>query len=133
MTDVLVDKDVVSFVFKGHPIGSRYARLLADTWPTISFMTVAELERWMILGRWGPAKRARFEEFQRLFSTIPFEHELCVAWATVMVDAQRSGFRIEPSDAWVAASAILYDLPLITHNRADYRGVPGLQIISLPE
>jgi hypothetical protein len=29
-----------------------------------------------------------------------------------------------------AATALLYDLPLVTHNHGDYRGVPGLALIS---
>src|SRR5207244_7468115 len=46
MTEVIVDTDVVSFVFKNHPIGSRYDPELAGKVAAISFMTVAELERW---------------------------------------------------------------------------------------
>jgi ABC-type Zn uptake system ZnuABC Zn-binding protein ZnuA len=34
--------------------------------------------------------------------------------------------RIETADAWIAATALLYDAPLLTHNRKDYGGVPGL-------
>jgi predicted nucleic acid-binding protein len=48
----------------------------------------------------------------------------------VTVAAQASGYRIECADARIAATALLYDLPLVTHNRADYRGVPGLALIS---
>jgi len=36
--------------------------------------------------------------------------------------------RIETADAWIAATALLYDVPLLTHNKADYLGVPGLQL-----
>jgi predicted nucleic acid-binding protein len=46
------------------------------------------------------------------------------------VAAQARGYRIECADAWIAATALLYDIPLVTHNRTDYRGVPGLNIIS---
>jgi predicted nucleic acid-binding protein len=44
-----------------------------------------------------------------------------------MVAARRNGRRIETADAWIAATALLYDAPLLTHNEADYLGVPGLQ------
>jgi predicted nucleic acid-binding protein len=46
------------------------------------------------------------------------------------VAAQAAGRRIECADAWIAATALLYDAPLVTHNRDDYLGVPGLRIIS---
>jgi predicted nucleic acid-binding protein len=44
--------------------------------------------------------------------------------------AQAAGRRIECADAWIAATALLYNAPLVTHNRADYLGVPGLSMIS---
>ena len=31
---------------------------------------------------------------------------------------------------WIAATAIRYNLPLLTHNAADYAGVAGLQLVS---
>jgi hypothetical protein len=53
MTPVVVDTDVVSFLFKNHPIGLLYDPELAGRVGLISFMTVAELERWTIQYRWG--------------------------------------------------------------------------------
>jgi len=52
-----------------------------------------------------------------------------------MVAARAVGRRIESADAhpckrWIAATAILYGAALITHNRSDYLGVPGLTLIS---
>jgi predicted nucleic acid-binding protein len=38
--------------------------------------------------------------------------------------------RIECADAWIAATALLYSVPLVTHNRNDYLGVPDLTLIS---
>ena len=51
-------------------------------------------------------------------------------WAEVTVAAQERGRRIECADAWVAATALRHDVPLVTHNRADYLGVSGLTLIS---
>ncbi|MGA2771966.1 MAG: hypothetical protein ABSG26_14225 [Bryobacteraceae bacterium] len=45
-----------------------------------------------------------------------------------MVAARRNGRRIETANAWIAATALLYDVPLLTHNKTDYLGVPGLQL-----
>ena len=47
-----------------------------------------------------------------------------------MVAARRAGRRLETADAWIAATAVLYDAPLITHNVSDYLGVPGLKLIT---
>ena len=48
MSRVVVDTDVVSFIFKNHPIGAIYESDLAGRTLLISFMTLAELDRWAI-------------------------------------------------------------------------------------
>ena len=93
-------------------------------------MTVAELERWALQSHWGVARRGRLNWYLQPYAILPFDRALCTKWAEVMVAAQARGFRIECADAWIAATALLYDLLLVTHNRDDYRGVPGLKIIS---
>jgi hypothetical protein len=45
MNRVVADTDVISFLFKNHPIGKRYDPELAGRVALISFMTVAEVER----------------------------------------------------------------------------------------
>jgi tRNA(fMet)-specific endonuclease VapC len=39
-------------------------------------------------------------------------------WAEVTVAAQSRGRRIECADAWIAATALRHDVPLVTHNRS---------------
>lgn len=38
--------------------------------------------------------------------------------------------RAAAGDAWIAATALLLDVPLITHNGAHFTGIDGLTIIS---
>jgi predicted nucleic acid-binding protein len=47
-------------------------------------------------------------------------------------DSRRSrrGRQIGWADAWVAATALLHGIPLITHNAKDYRGVDRLVVVS---
>jgi tRNA(fMet)-specific endonuclease VapC len=45
-------------------------------------------------------------------------------------EARKSGHTIETADAWIAATALLHDIPLVTHNSKDYAGVDGLKIIT---
>ncbi|MFM8478816.1 MAG: hypothetical protein ACKOEO_23775 [Planctomycetaceae bacterium] len=56
--------------------------------------------------------------------------DLCSVWATLRVDAERKGRHLSNSDAWIAATAVLLDVPLLTHNRKDYASLESLQIIS---
>ena len=64
------------------------------------------------------------------FTVVPSSPDLCRKWAEVMVAAQAVGRRIECADAWIAATASIYGVPLVAHNQSDYLGVPGLTLIS---
>jgi len=130
MTRVVVDTDVVSFLFKNHPIGALYEADLAGCTLLISFMTLAELDRWAIQSKWGAARREWLRLYVERFVLLPYSRRLCTMWAEVTVAAQERGRRIECADAWVAATALRHDVPLVTHNRADYLGVSGLTLIS---
>ena len=130
MSRLVIDTDVVSFLFKNHSVARLYDSELQGHTLLLSFMTVAELDRWVIQRQWGEARRTWLNRYLSPFVVLPFDRALCNKWAEVTVAAQARGFRIECADAWIAATALLYDLPLVTHNRSDYLGVPGLKIIS---
>ncbi|SRR5258708_1083531 len=130
MSSIVVDTDVVSFLFKNHPLGAQYEADLAGHTLVISFMTLAELDRWAIQSKWGDARQRWLRTYLEPFVILPYTRALCTKWAEVTVAAQASGYRIECADAWIAATALLYDLPLVTHNGDDYRGVPDLEVIS---
>ena len=130
MSRVVVDTDVVSFLFKRHPFAFQYLPDLANRTPLISFMTVAELDRWVLQARWGEAQRERLRQYLEPFAVLPYNRALCTKWAEITVAAQSRGLRIDCADAWIAATALLCDAPLITHNNSNYLGVPGLSLIS---
>ena len=130
ISSLIVDTDVVSFLFKSHSLAEPYLRLLQNHEWLISFMTEAELEQWVLGAHWGANRIASMRVFLRKFGRIGSSRDLILKWAEVRVAARRSGRPIEASDAWIAATALLYDAPLVTHNRSDYLGVPGLKLIS---
>ena len=68
-----------------------------------------------------------------VFTVIDSSGLLCRRWAEVREQARRSGRIIQPSDAWLAATALLYSVPLLTHNVADFAGIAGLTVISETE
>ena len=50
---VVVDTDVVSYIFKGDTRGDAYRRHLVGRLGIVCFMTVAELDRWALNHSWG--------------------------------------------------------------------------------
>ena len=130
MKPVVLDTDVVSFLFKNDSRAQSYLPHLNDQQWLISFMTEAELEQWALLSRWHAKRIDWLRVFLARFGIVPSSHDLVIKWAEVMVAARRAGRRLETADAWIAATAVLYEAPLITHNANDYLGVPGLRVIT---
>src|SRR5450432_1219578 len=98
-TTVVVDTDVVSYLFKSHPIAFQYLPDLTDRTPLISFMTLAELDRWVLEAHWGEARRKRLHEYLERFVVLPYDRDLCTKWADVTVAAQTCGRRIDCAES----------------------------------
>jgi predicted nucleic acid-binding protein len=130
MTPAVVDTDVVSFLFKNDSRAQVYLPLMRNRDLLVSFMTEAELEQWILLAKWGVDRVRRFRIFMTGFVSVPSSRDLILQWAGVMVAARANGRRIEAADAWIAATTLLYDAVLITHNPKDNLGVPNLHVFS---
>ena len=130
MTPVVVDTDVVSFLFKNDSRAQLYLPMMRNRDLLVSFMTEAELEQWILLAKWGVDRVRRFRVFMTGFASVPSSRHLIARWAEAMVAARANGRRIEAADAWIAATALLYGATLITHNPKDYLGVPNLLVFS---
>jgi predicted nucleic acid-binding protein len=130
MTPVVVDTDVVSFLFKNDSRAQLYLPLMRNRDLLVSFMTEAELEQWILLANWGVDRVRRVRIFMTGFASVPSSRDLILQWAGVMVAARANGRRIEAADAWIAATALLYGAALLTHNPKDYLGLPNLSVLS---
>jgi predicted nucleic acid-binding protein len=93
-------------------------------------MVEAELEHWALKSKWGPARIDWMRKLLDKCHRAAASPDLSRLWAQVVFEAGRVGRTIDTADAWNAATAILYDIPLVTNNASDYRGVPGLKIFS---
>jgi tRNA(fMet)-specific endonuclease VapC len=127
---VVVDTDVVSFIFKGDTRGDLYRPHLAGQIAVVAAQTRAELELWALERNWGMRRLDRLREELRNYVLAPFSEAVCLRWAQVIDNAKRAGRPVSTADAWVAATALAYAVPLVTHNREDFAGAPGLTIIS---
>ncbi len=130
MDFIVLDTNIISYLFKKDTRGDLYAPHLENKLGCLSFMTMAELDQWADMHNWGVRKRAELETFLQPSTVIESDRELCRQWAALRSQVQRDGFQIETADAWIAATALLYHVPLVTHNRAHFSRVRGLQLIS---
>lgn len=79
----------------------------------------------------GPDRLERLTTFLARFVIVLPDRALCRTWAEVMDSARRQGRPIGTADAWIAATAVARDLPLLTHNEADYAGVERLRLLPI--
>jgi predicted nucleic acid-binding protein len=133
MKRIILDTDVVSFLFRGDARAKKYQPHLAGREAVISFMTLAELRLWALVRRWGDGRRRQLERHLRRFAVHPYDPALCTLWAEVTHLARIKGRALQTADAWIAATAKLHELPLVTHNASDCQGVDGLHVITEPD
>ena len=97
----------------------------------LSFQSAAELWSWAAENGWGAKQRDGLALFLQWFLVIPYDAEMAKTWARVATYCKRTGRRLESGDIWIAATAVLYKIPLLTHDR-DHVGlnVQDLNVIS---
>ena len=127
MNVAIIDTDVVSMLLKSDSRAERFRVHIRVRLLSISFMTLAELERWPLERNWGISRRAELAQHWTKYTVLPVNRELCAKLAEVSFGARRKGRPIQTADAWIAASALHYLAPLITNNASDYSMVDNLQ------
>ena len=126
----VIDTDVWSYLYKGRLEAKLYEPHLFGNILVISFQTEAELLRGAIAANWGTTRRQHLESRLQKYVIEPSSYRLSLLWAQAMDSAKRNGRPIGAADAWVAATALLLGVPLISHNRSHFMGVDGLTVIS---
>jgi predicted nucleic acid-binding protein len=130
MNAAILDTDVASMLFKGDTRAFLFREHVVGRLLGISFMSLAELERWPLERNWGSFRRAELERHLARYTVLPVNRELCRKWAEISFDAKKRGRPIQTADAWIAATALYYQVPLITHNPEDYAMVRGVSVLS---
>jgi predicted nucleic acid-binding protein len=127
MDSVLLDTNVVSYLVKNDTRAEQYRRHLEGMRHVICFMTVAELYRWALQHHWGEPRVTKLRQQIDGYLVVPFDDALAWEWAAVSTIPGRP---VAVGDAWIAAAARHYHLPLVTHNRKHFEFIPDLVVVS---
>jgi tRNA(fMet)-specific endonuclease VapC len=132
MARLVVDTDVASFVFKWHPaFAPQYIAIMRGSELVVSFMTLAEMRQGALDANWGMRKRDVLETYLADFSALHSDTLLCSTWAAVHNESAHAGHSMGSADAWIAATALVLSVPLVTNNPKDYRHLDKLQVVSV--
>ncbi|MGD0093207.1 MAG: PIN domain-containing protein [Planctomycetota bacterium] len=131
MTPLLLDTNVVSYLLKGHPLAAGYRPLLENRTLLICFMTVGELYEGAHRAGWGLERMNGLERTIRSYYMVESSPRVDRLWADVRV--ARRNQPIDVSDAWIAATALAYGCPLVTHNWRDFAGIPRLEVLTIDQ
>ncbi len=97
---------------------------------TVSVITIGELRAGVLLA-WDISDRARrlstLEQALAL-DPVPVDGQVADAWARLRVSLLDVGRRMRVNDAWIAATALALNVPLVTQD-ADFAAVPGLPVV----
>ncbi len=132
----VVDTDVYSRVILSardrDPRVARWRRLLLGRQVLIAAQTEGELRFGALARDWGaPRKKALDAQLQRT-PTLPVTADVIYAFANVRAGCKKIGQPLADKqhmgDAWIAATALAYGLPLLSGD-AIYAGVEGLDLL----
>ena len=127
---LVVDTNILSYIFKQDTRAALYLPHLRGHLLILSFMTVAELDQWALARNWGTPRQQKMDAYLKRYLIQHSTREIGRHWAAAMTSAQRQGRPIDIADAWIAATALHFAVPLLTHNADDFAGVNGLDIIT---
>jgi tRNA(fMet)-specific endonuclease VapC len=127
---VVIDTNVVSYIFKRDTRGELYKPHIEGRLTMIAAQTFAELELMPLNNNWGSNRYRELHTYVKKFVFVEANKEISLLWAKVQAHAKRVGRPISVGDSWIAATALAYDAPLITHDVNDFKNVPGLTVIS---
>jgi len=131
MKMLLLDTNIISYYQRNDSRAKKYDRHIAGYELAISSMTVAELYQWAAVHKWGVRRINELEhKLEKNYTHLSIDWETCRLWRIIRAECRAIGHTISPQDAWIAATARRYDLPLVTHNLADFTPVRGLRVIT---
>ena len=122
----LIDTEIAILLRDREPV--TVARIGATTGDAfISVVTQVDLEGGVyVKPQFTAARRASLDVLMETLIVLPFEGAALLAYRGIV--AARGFVRQRLLDRMIAATALVYGLPLITSNGDDFRDVPGLEL-----
>ncbi|CAN5374716.1 hypothetical protein BH09SUM1_BH09SUM1_02370 [soil metagenome] len=137
MSDLLIDTDVFSYVNGARPEAAIFRPLMQRRKVFLSFASVGEALAGARCKRWGEFRMGALRQSLAELQVLHTSDAVVEAYSRLMEACERDGHALthvpNRMDAWIAATAIAHNMPLLTNNLRHFRGTPGLSLIEHEE
>jgi predicted nucleic acid-binding protein len=127
---VVLDTNVVSYLFKKDTRADLYKPHVEGRLTLIAAQTFAELELMPLNNNWGANRHSALRTYLKNFVFVEANETISLLWARIQSQAKRIGRPISVGDTWIAATALAYEAPLVTHEPHDFKNVVGLTVVT---
>jgi tRNA(fMet)-specific endonuclease VapC len=127
----LIDTDLVVDWLNGHEPTIRLIEPLVVNGIALSILTYAEVFEGIYGSRDPKADERAFHRLVRQTTILPISRRIARRAASLRRDLRlrRAPVAHRALDLFIAATALQYDLTLLTRNRRDYNDIPGLRLL----
>ena len=124
----LIDTDVCSAYLRGPgPLFHRFMQYSGRL--NVSAVTLAELYTWTLRRNSSPRFQAVLNALLNDVQVLEVDHAIARRFGEVRAQLLDQGQSAPPMDMLIAATALVHNLIVVTHNIADFNHVPGLQVV----
>jgi predicted nucleic acid-binding protein len=113
---VVLDTSVVSYVFNGDSRADYYKERIRGERCVISFQTLEEVRFGAYKRGWGDRRKNELERYLQQYEIIWASPELVRHCAHLRSESEKIGRALATADAWIAATALLLECPLASHD-----------------
>ena len=118
----------MSYIFNEDDRASYYLVQAHGRRAVISFQTLEELWHGVYARGWGKRRKNQLVGHNKQYTVIWSTAELVDICAQLRAERKAAGRTLQSADAWIAATAIMLQCPLASHDR-DFSGIPELEVI----
>ena len=124
----LLDTNICSAYIKGDAtVWNRFIQYSGGI--ALSVITVGELWTWATRAKNGPRVHRAVGEFIELVDVIDIDLQVALRFGELRARLFDAGTPMPDMDGLIAATALVHNLTLVTHNTVDFQNVDGLRIV----
>lgn len=123
----LLDSDILIFLSKGKTEIQERIYRVGITQFGVSEFSMAEL----LVGAYKTGREREFHnirQVEKLFPVIPLSNDIIHRYAQLRAILEKQGMKLGNMDLFIAATALVNDYTLVTHNTRHLSRIPGLQL-----